>query len=303
MNRGDKTRKTDWQSRTAVLTQGAGNLPLISIENRFATCLIYTYGAHIASFQPKGEKDLLFVSPHSRFESGQPIRGGIPLCFPWFGKHPTRTDLPLHGVVRTQNWVLSSIVDEDDGSTTVVLTTSDDDQTYLVWPFHFSLTLTVIVAKSLTMILEVENTDTTSFLFEEAFHTYFAIGGLPSCIVEGLDGLTVLDRTKNDLQSKQEGPVAVAGEFVKVYKHAGPSVSLIDKELDRIIKMKQTQFKHIVIWNPGNDAAMLNPEIKEAWKSFMCVEQTNCLDAAVTLQSGVTHTSSLTLSVLSRQGI
>lgn len=288
----------DTKSKSASLIHGENNIPLLVIDNKFARCMLYLYGAHITSFQIKEEKDILFMSPYSPFEIGRPLRGGIPICFPWFGKHQSRTDLPLHGFVRTQIWSLKCVDDEADGSTTVVMTTTDDERTRLVWPYHFSLTLTVSIGQSLSMVLEVENTDDSSFMFEQAFHTYYSIGDLDSCRIEGLDNLVMLDRTKANAQSMQVGAVTIGNEFVRIYKDAGSTVFLHDYTLGRTIRMHQSHLKHVLVWNPGNDAASVNPELMDAYKSFLCVEQTNCLDASVFLQSGEKHTSSLVLSLL-----
>ncbi|MGH0052755.1 MAG: D-hexose-6-phosphate mutarotase [Sphaerochaetaceae bacterium] len=273
-----------------------GNLPLLTIQNEHATCSLFLYGAHVSSFKPKDASELLFLSPWSRFEKGQPIRGGIPLCFPWFGSHPDRKDLPLHGVVRTQMWELVETTDMPDGSTTVVLKTHDDEATRAVWPYRFSLQLILNISRYLTLSLRVLNTDIYTFHFEEAFHTYLWVEDPASCQVEGLDGLVMLDRLQDDYTSLHEGPVKVYGEFVRVYNNAGSLVTLVDPKKSRRILLKQENLRHVVVWNPGVRAAMENPEVMDSWKSFLCVEHANCLDASVVLHPGETHHSTLKIS-------
>jgi glucose-6-phosphate 1-epimerase len=280
------------------LEPAQGGFPLLTIKNEHAECSLFLHGAHVISFKPKKTTELLFLSPHSLFVKGKPIRGGIPLCFPWFGKHPLREDLPLHGVIRTQMWKLLGITEETDGSTTIVLETHDDEDTRSVWPHRFSIHLTLNVSHSLTMTLEVTNSDEYPFVFEEAFHTYFSVGGLSSCTVEGLDGLTVLDRLKEDQPALHAGPVKISGEFVRVYKNAGLLVELVDPNNSRRILMRQDNLHHVVVWNPGAVAAMKNSEILDSWNTYLCVEHANCLDAAITLHPGETHYSTLSISAI-----
>ena len=283
--------------RTAWIDKGLGGLPILRIHNDYAESSMFLYGAHIVSFKPKGTADMLFVSPHSKFEEGQPIRGGIPICFPWFGKHKTREDLQLHGTVRTKIWDVIDTATENDGSTTVVLSTHDDEYSRNIWPHRFSIRLTVSIAKKLTMFLEVKNIDDKPFTFEEGFHTYFSVRDLERCKVTGLDGLHVLDSARPDNKYVQSGDVKVSGEFVRIYRDAGKYVTLADPSASRSIRMEQDQLRHIVIWNPGESVAKNNTEVLEAYKDFLCVEHVNSLDAAIDLNPGQTHYSKLVLSV------
>ena len=284
--------------RTVLVDKGPGGLPILRIRNEHAESSIFTYGAHIASFKPKGADDMLFVSPYSKFEEGQPIRGGIPICFPWFGKHKTREDLQLHGLVRTKIWDVVDTATEADGSTTVVLSTHDDELSRSIWPHRFSIQLTVSIAKELTMVLEVKNTDDKPFTFEEAFHTYLSIRDLERCKVMGLEGLHAIDRMKSDSVYVQSGDVKVSGAFTRVYQEVGKHVTLADPVASRSIRMEQDRLRHVVVWNPGEHAAMNNPEVLETYKDFLCVEHANFLDAAINLNPGETHHSKLILSVL-----
>lgn len=274
-------------------------MPILRISNEHAESSIFTYGAHVASFKPKRADEMLFISPYSKFEEGQPIRGGIPICFPWFGKHETREDLQLHGLVRTKIWDVVGTATEADGSTTVVLSTHDDEYSRSIWPHRFSIQLTVFIAKELTMILEVKNIDDKPFTFGEAFHTYFSVGDLEQCNIIGLNGLQAIDRMKSDTVYVQSGDVKVSGAFTRVYRDAGKHVTLADPVASRSIRMEQDRLRHVVVWNPGEHAAMNNAEILEAYKDFLCVEHANFLDAAIDLNPGETHRSKLVLSILS----
>lgn len=284
------------KERKTSITNGPGGLPVIHIDNDLAECTIFLYGAHIASFKPKGAPEVLFMSPHGTFKKGTPIRGGIPLCFPWFGKHPHRDDLFLHGLIRTQVWKIEQISTGGDESTTLVLSTRDDETTRTIWPHRFAINLTVHVAQSLTVEMEVRNTDTESFTYEEAFHTYFSVDDVQQCKVEGLEGLQVRNRLANDDRYIQSGPVTVSGEFVRLYERAKKDVVLIDSSREGSIALHHDAFSQVLVWNPGQISGMANPEIAEAWNTFVCVEHANCLDASVTLQPQEVHRSSIEIS-------
>ncbi|WP_422479385.1 D-hexose-6-phosphate mutarotase [Pleomorphochaeta sp. DL1XJH-081] len=284
------------EERKTSIVEGPGGLPAIHIDNDLAECTIFLYGAHIASFKPKGTSEVLFMSPHSAFEKGVPIRGGIPVCFPWFGKHPHRDDLFLHGLVRTQVWKLERISTGEDKSTTLVLSTCDDETTRTIWPHRFAINLTVSVAHSLTVEIEVRNTDTESFTYEEAFHTYFSVDDVQQCRVEGLEGLQARNRLANEERYIQSGPVTVSDEFVRLFEKVNEDVVLKDSNDTRVIALHHDAFNQVLVWNPGQISGMANPEIAEAWNTFVCVEHANCLDALITLQPQEVHRSSIVIS-------
>ncbi|SMP39931.1 glucose-6-phosphate 1-epimerase [Sphaerochaeta associata] len=285
-------------SQTVRMASEPAGLSVLLIENEQARCLVYLQGAHVASFTPNGQGNLLFMSPYSAYEKGKPFRGGIPICFPWFGKHPKRDDLYLHGLVRTKAWELREVNDIADGSTKIILATEDDECTRSIWPHRFSLQLTITVAAFLRLELQVTNADEQPISFEEAFHTYFHIGSLPDCSITGLEGCPVVDRADGNREYSQNGLVFVGGEFVRIFEHAGPVVVLHDPILGRTIRMEQENLKQVFVWNPGDEKARQNPEVLDAWKDFVCVEQVNSGKAAVVLEKGRTHQSTLQISSL-----
>ncbi|MHB9153740.1 MAG: D-hexose-6-phosphate mutarotase [Spirochaetales bacterium] len=281
--------------------QGSGGLSLLRIHNRFADCGIYPCGAHIASFKPRGQKDILWLSPHSAFEKGKPIRGGIPVCFPWFGSHRTRADLPLHGFARTRLWDLKKTAMLPDGKTLVAFALTDNDYTRSLWPHKFNLDFSVTVGSSLEASLLIENRDSIPFMCEEAFHTYFSVENSASCQVTNLDGLEYIDRVRNDARAIQAGAVRIEGELVNAYMRAPAVCELIDTSAHRQIRIEQRGMRAIVVWNPGAKAAAANPEILETWNEFVCVESANCLDHALEIAPGATHRSVVKISADERR--
>lgn len=152
---------------------------------------------------------LLWMSPTSFFEEGKPIRGGIPVCFPWFGPHETRADFPLHDVVRTRHWDIESTAELSDGRTRVALSIGDDEITRESWPHVFRLELAVTVGRRLDIVMTTENVGPDPFRYAESLHTYFKTGHAHGCDVEGLDGVGYVDRVRRDSRAVQYGPICV----------------------------------------------------------------------------------------------
>ncbi len=281
---------------------GAGGLPVLRIRNEFAECEIFQYGAHISSFAPAGRGDLLWMSPLSVFREGSPIRGGIPVCFPWFGPHRTRVDLPLHGFVRTRAWSLERSAALDDGRTSALLSISEDPETLAIWPYRFRLDLEIVVGSELEVTLVAENTGGEPFRYEDCLHAYLRVGDARNCVVHGLDGVLYIDRVRGDRRALQAGELRLGAETVNAYMHSPFRCFLEDTGLERTLETETSGFADMVVWNPGEEAAMRNPEIGKAWSEFLCLEPANCLDHPVLLLPGTAHRSRLRLGVRPAKG-
>ena len=284
---------------TIEFIQGKGSLPLLHICNRYAECSVYLYGAHIASFKPRDNKELLWLSPYSQFSEGTPIRGGIPICFPWFSKHRTMDNLPLHGFVRTRFWNLESAEDLPDGRTKIVLNTESQEPLPDSWPYHFRLTITIIVGEKLEIALVIQNLENRPIVCEDGFHTYFKVENPQKCQVKGLDSIDYIDRTKGEIRKKQNGPAYFEGEMVHAFIHAPQRLELVDLVDHRRICIEQENMDSTVLWNPGEYASAANPEILGTWNQFVCIESTNCMDCQLNIPPLGSHYSILRLSSIS----
>jgi glucose-6-phosphate 1-epimerase len=276
---------------------GAGGLPLVRLRNEHAEAAIYIYGAHIAAFKPRDHEEALWLSPYSYFEEGKPIRGGIPICFPWFGPHRSRADLPLHGFVRTRMWEILSAAMLPDGRTSLLLSLKDDEGTRAVWPFRFRLEFSIILGETLEMALLIENRGEEPFACEEGFHTYFRVEDPAQCEVLNLDGLEYIDRVRGDARAFQSGALRLEGETVNAYMHAPAACELVDHRARRVLRVEQRRMDATLVWNPGPIAAAKNPEILDSWNRFVCVESANCLDHSLAIEPGASHLGVAGLSV------
>jgi len=276
-----------------AVVEGRGGLPLVRIENRFAAAEVYLYGAQVTSFVPAGGQPLIWTSPASPFEDGKAIRGGIPVCFPWFGPHRTIKEYPVHGFARFRSWELFSTAALSDGRHQVALRLCSDDRTRSFWAYDFCARLTVSVGTALEVEFSVENTGTQPFSYEDCLHTYFAVGDVRAAVLTGYDGVGYIDRTRQDSRGVQSGDAQLKGETVHVHTQAPGEAVIRDPVGGRRILATQKGCRETVAWNPGEAAAAKNPEMAGLWQSFFCLEAANCLDDRITLLPGTAHTSAV----------
>ncbi|MEE8588692.1 MAG: hypothetical protein V3S80_05030, partial [Sulfurimonadaceae bacterium] len=163
---------------TLSFIKNDGDLTKIIITNSLAEAEIYLHGAHLTHFQPKGEEALIFNAKESYVIPPKSVHAGIPICWPWFGAHPTDSTKPQHGFARDKAWTLKSTTVLDSKETEVVLTLKDDTHSHTLFPYSFELELTFTIGKTLTIGLKTTNTDENSFTITQALHTYFAISDI-----------------------------------------------------------------------------------------------------------------------------
>ncbi len=262
-----------------------GGITVLHITNPAASAEISLYGGHVLSYMPARQTKLLFLSSSSFFEKGKAIRGGIPVCWPWFGPHPENTVLPQHGFVRTMDWRLATI-QEESLCTTVVLECLSTPETLLLWPHEFKLTLSVSVGKTLEMTLATENTGHKEFRITDALHTYFSVGAIDAVRVTGLENARYIDKAGSPRLCTQQGEISVTAETDKIYLSPS-SCSFIDPARGKKITVEKTGFPDTIVWNPWKDKAKAMQDFgDEEWQSMLCVEAGSVKDNAISVQSG-----------------
>ncbi|HYN04348.1 MAG TPA: D-hexose-6-phosphate mutarotase, partial [Vicinamibacteria bacterium] len=179
----------------ARIEQGPGGLERLVLSASDGEAVVYLQGAHVAHFQPRGEKPVLWMSAESRFEAGKPIRGGVPICFPWFGPKAGAPDAPLHGFARILPWSIAAVTRESDGSLRATLDLTSDAAARGGFPHELALSLTVRVGRNLRLELAVRNTDAAPRAFEAALHSYFAVSDVRQVRLLGLEGTAFVDKT------------------------------------------------------------------------------------------------------------
>jgi glucose-6-phosphate 1-epimerase len=281
----------------ASVCQGNGGLPRVRISGPRGQGEMYFHGAHVTSWKPVANEELLFTSTQSRWQDGQAIRGGIPICFPWFRAKVDDPHAPAHGFVRTRTWQLESIM-EKEGAVTVSMFIESDGQTRRWWPAEFRLVHRVTFGSELRLELACTNTGTTPLRFEEALHTYNRVADVANVCLQGLDGVRFLDNTDSNKEKTQRGDVKIASQTDNAFFHTHNSVDLIDPMLQRRIRLQKENSFATVVWNPWREGAAGLADLgHDEWMQFVCVEASNILETAVTLAPGQEHKISAILSV------
>ena len=281
----------------ARLCGGNGGLTRVQITGTSAEGEMYLHGAHVTSWKPAGADEVLFVSSKSRWQGGQAIRGGIPICFPWFRAKADDPQAPAHGFARTRAWQLESIV-ADEGALAVTMFTESDEQTRRLWPAEFRLVHRVSFGSELRLELICINTGMTPLRFEEALHTYNRVADVEDLRLQGLDTTHFLDNTDSNNEKTQHGDVKITAQTDNAFIDTQNKVDLIDPNLQRRIRLEKDNSCTTVVWNPWREGAAGLRDLGDGeWKQFLCIEASNILDAAVTLTPGQEHKMTAVLSV------
>lgn len=270
---------------------------IIEIANAVAKAKIAPQGAHLYDYARRGETPLLWLSPTARFENGKAIRGGVPVCWPWFGKDRKHPERPQHGFARTAMWHLERI-DEPDEGTTIVTLTLDHTQIEQPWfPYAFKATLTISVGRNLSVSLTTENRGDEAFEITEALHTYFTVGDIGNISIEGLENVTYADNLEGFKHKVSDAPITVAGEVDRVYLDTEATVVIRDDALERVVTVGKSDSRSTVVWNPWIDkAAAMADFADDGYQTMVCIETANALDNTVTIAPGASHTLTQTVS-------
>lgn len=270
-----------------TFVEGKGNFPIIEIHNGIAKASISVYGAHVLSFQPAHAPQVIFLSENAVFQVGKAIRGGIPICWPWFGPDPEGLGRPNHGFVRNRLWNVIATDIAEDGSTTVTLGLEDTDETQELWPHSFDLRMEISVGTSLSIALVTRNTGDRPFPLTQALHTYFTVGDITQTKVLGLEGKDYLDKVDEGKPKNQEGVVAIAQEVDRIYLDVPSELVIEDGALGRRICITSTGNNTAVVWNPWIDKSAQMADLgNEDYKRFICVETTNAATDVVEVPAG-----------------
>jgi glucose-6-phosphate 1-epimerase len=249
------------------------NYEYIEIKNNQAEAKIALQGAHIFHYKAKDKPALLWLSESSFFKEGKAIRGGIPICFPWFGPHKSDSALPQHGFARTALWqvVLEEEIDED--TTHIELQLTSTKESLELWEYNFDIRLNVFISSELKVTFTVNNIDTKPFEITTALHTYFNVSDISNVSVEGLDGSYYDDSLRCE-RKFQEGILTIEEEVDRVYFNASNTVKLYDNMNSILLEQKGSN--SLVVWNPWIEKAKSMVDMPdEGYKSMLCLETGN----------------------------
>ncbi|MBX9244870.1 D-hexose-6-phosphate mutarotase [Actinotalea ferrariae] len=273
-----------------------GALPVIRVAGPAADAVVHLQGAQVTSWTPRGGAPVLWCSDRTRLEPGAAVRGGVPLCFPWFGAHPTDPSAPSHGFARVSTWQLLGA--EEAGDEVVVrLGLSDDGATRVsAWPHRFSAVCTVTVGRQLTVALAVTNEDDVDVEVTQALHTYLAVRDVRTTSVTGLEGVPYRDKPSGGTEMPGSAdPVRFDGETDRVY--LGTTGTTVVDDGTRRLLVGKAGSATTVVWNPGPERGAALGDVGAAWPGFVCVEAANAGPDTVRLAPGRSHELSTTVAV------
>jgi glucose-6-phosphate 1-epimerase len=269
--------------------------------------LISQQGAQILSYQEDDQPPLIWLSEQAAYKRGQGVRGGVPVCWPWFGnlqRNPPAVQAmyqqpaqsPAHGLVRSLDWQLLGIDSQDDG---VQLEFFYDSaaQPLADWPHAAELRLRIRLDERLHFELHSRNMGDTPLAISQALHSYFAVSDIRQVSVEGLHGCSYID-TLEDWQTRyqQEGALCFSGETDRIYLGTPNELSILDPAWQRRIQLSSSGSDSAVLWNPWIDKAQrLSQFAADAWQGMLCIEHANVMDDIRVLAAGEQHQLTVSL--------
>lgn len=283
------------------------SLVAVQVENAAASATVFLQGAQVSHYQLRNQPPLLWCSPLCDYRPGQPLRGGIPICWPWFGDLARNPDTlsakaglqhaPAHGFARQQQWQLDSIATPNPGLTVLTLSLVLADKEQVAWPFATRLSLQVTVGNSLALDFGVENLGYEGVCYSSALHTYFATSHIDNTVVDGLDGLEYIDTLLDWRIFHQSGPLRIDRETDRIYLDTQQPVSIVDSGWRRAITLNTRGSNSAVVWNPWNEKARrLSQFADDAYLEMLCIETANVDRDIVTLAPGAKHQLTLELT-------
>jgi len=268
--------------------EGPAGLAVAAVTNAYATATIERQGAQVLNWTPRGEQPVIWLSAVAKFASGKLIRGGVPVCWPWFGPHPTEPSFPWHVFARIVPWEPAEIQRLADGSTRIAFRLVQNEATLAQWPHSTPVELHINVGAVLELNLVTRNIGQSPVTIGGALHSYFQVSDIRQVRILGLDACPYLDRVDACRRKQQAGPVMISAETDRIYLEATADCLIEDQGLNRRIGKRGN--RSTVVWNPWVDKAARMGDIGEdGYLRMVCVESANVADDVVTIASGDEH--------------
>ena len=273
-----------------IFKTGPGGLPLVELSSTHGSAVVALQGGHLLGWIPRGEQPVIWLSKDAKFAPGKSIRGGVPVCWPWFGPHSGETSFPAHGFARTVPWQVIAAEEFGDGGTRLVLSLEQNATTRRYWPFSTEVTLRVSLTAALEIELITRNTGATPITIGEALHTYFEVGDVREIAIRGLEDCGFIDKVDGGKRKRQQGAVTFDGELDRVYLDTISDCLIDDPGLNRRIRIGKQGSRSTVVWNPWHEkAAKMGDLGGQAYLNMVCVESANAADNTVSIAAGDEH--------------
>ncbi len=264
---------------------------VIDVVNEQAAATVALNGAQLLRWQPVGEEPVVWLSEDAHFEMGRSARGGIPICWPWFGAHKIEESFPAHGFARNHEWELVEIDKFEDGTTKLLLRLNESRVMHHYWPHSFELEFYITIGKELTLELKTRNCSGDVMELTEALHTYFNVSDIEKVKVIGLDDCLYLDKLEDFQRKHQQGDISIIGETDRIYLDSVRECLIEDSGFRRTIHISKEGSRSTVVWNPWQETAERMGDLgDDGYRSMLCVESANAADNMLQLAPGEEHT-------------
>ena len=272
---------------------------IVTIRNQHAKARLSLQGGHLLSWQPEKEEEVIWLSQDAVYSAGRSIRGGIPVCWPWFGAHLLNSTFPAHGYARTPDWKVVEAKDLQDGNTFLALQLPEENI-----PEEFRLSelvpeLRLMIGKKLEMVLITRNTSNKKITMGQALHTYFNVSDIANVTIGGLEDQIFIDTLDDGQRKKETDPITINAEIDRIYLDSpGDDCIIVDTGFKRRIRISKQGSHSTVVWNPWIDkSARMGDMGKDGYKMMVCVETTNAADDVITIEAGDEHRMSVCYEV------
>lgn len=283
-----------------IQTRDDNGLEYLEIDNTHAKGRIALQGAHIMEWQLKFQTQPVFwMSSNARFVKSRSIRGGVPICWPWFGAHPTDSTFCPHGFARVIPWRVTDVDATSTGATRIILEMLDTPETKRQLSYPYVLRVTITIGRRLRIEMATTNMASHPFVIGEAFHTYLNVSDVANVKVTGMQDCVYADKVRNYERYVEHNTLHFDGEFDRVFINHSSDCAVHDEGFNRIIHVAKSGSDATVVWSPGAEKAaeMGDMGAPDEWRKMLCVETTNALDNMVVINPGRTHIISAEYSI------
>ncbi len=270
---------------------------VMDIQNDQCVASVALQGAHVMTWQPKDEAPVIWMSPVAKLAAAKSIRGGVPICWPWFGPHVSDSNLPAHGFARTSAWDVISTSKLENGACQISFCLQHQPNTS--WPYATRVEMHMMIGAELEMTLQTYNLSDSPMVIGQALHTYFCVDDVRNIVIHGLEDCDYIDKVSGSVRKQQQGSIVVAEEVDRIYLDQGQDVVIEDFNLQRRIHIHKENSHATIVWNPWLEKckSMGDFGADDGYLGMVCVESANADEDVVTLAVGDTHRLSVRYSL------
>jgi len=272
-------------------TDENGQVKLVA-QSEKSSLECYLQGAHITSFKIDKNKELLWLSPDAVFKSEKAIRGGIPICWPWFGPHPEDPALPQHGFARNSVFSLSQTAEKENGDLEIILILQDSEASLELWPFKFRLEVSITMGAALTVEVTTHNLDALTIPISEAVHSYFDVDDIHTLKLSGLQNVAYYDQIESQYGIQTDANFEFKNEVDRIYQAPKADIDIIKSD-DTRINITQENANAVVVWNPWIEKSKTMGDFPDdGYVRMVCIEAANVRYGTTKIKPGECHSIS-----------